>query len=151
MHALGMVLSLYELMCTFPYNCRVFGWEVPANPKAGHGMDSPVTREGLGCTAWSAGAGCWPPKPGNPALTFPVLVTSSYASLMLVCTKLGQPVCHGMQIILLFLFLGGFWHLKASSFVTGEPQLISCFTHIPRIVLCLVSRLCCVYLKSGLL
>lgn len=170
-HALGVVLSQQEVMCVFLITAGFSaGRSLPipgssaaeelllAHSTTGHRMCSPSARAGLVCTSWSAAdqaadhqawesqhthrAGCC----GSLSL-----VTCSWDSLVLACSKLALPVCHGMQSILFFLFLGGFWHLKASSFVTREPQMISSFMHVPLTVLCLVSWLCCVYLKSGLL
>lgn len=108
-----MVLSFRELTSTFittvgflarkslPTPSPSYGLALPLGSSpwhrgTGHGMRSPLSSTGLGCTAWSAGAGCLPSRSGHPTHTFPRMLWLPFtghlqqcfvgAGLLQVCT-----------------------------------------------------------------
>lgn len=123
----------------FPHNCRPFDWETSTKHQR---VPWPRSAQEL-LLGEQEGAGCWPPGLGTPALVdnftgVPWLPVTAYLQLCFRgADQARNPVCLGMKAIFLSLFLGDFWHLKASSFLTGGPQLISPFTHVPLTVPCL--------------
>lgn len=62
---------------------------------------------------------------------FYVLWLPVTAYLKLCFRGTGQPCVPWYKALFLFPILGCLWHLKASCFVSGEPQSIYSFIHVP--------------------